>query len=115
MLTIYDNQLNSLRKSLDKNKVELFQETIRNEHGDIYLTKGEEEWTRFINEKIEQSEAFEIFSSKNQFAFIILFAKYSVFLTDTLPDWAFEILAWPSRNEDDKLVLLYKEVYKQVE
>ncbi len=88
------------------------QKLIEQEHPEIYITRPVNEWESFIINKIKAASHFGIFDSKNIFIFILTLAEFPQYFTPRMPEWAIEMLTWPERDEDDKIVLLCKEVYK---
>ena len=108
---------NSQFTKIEKLKSEEFVLTCKNllkaDHPGLYTSKSEGLWSTFIQEKLDQAQSYGILFSGNQFVFVLTTATFPLIMTQEFPDWANDILTWPDRSEDDKIILLCKEIYKR--
>jgi hypothetical protein len=112
MLTISKSQIKQIELRISDQLVFDYLRLLKEEHLDLYSTMSEEKWLEIVQHRIEQAKDYEIFSSQNQFAFILTCSSYPSLLPMELPGWAKDILNWPGRNEDDKIILICKEIFK---
>jgi len=109
MLLIKKNQIVQLESVKKNNLPEVFFNLIKSEHPDLFSFYSENEWEKKIEKRLEEGRGFGIISSS--FLFVYLLTVVS-FRFEELPDWAIELLNWPGKSEEDKIVLLCKELYK---
>jgi hypothetical protein len=88
------------------------QKLIRDEHPQVYCLKDEKEWTLFINLKIKEANYFGIKEYNNMYMYVLITAKYPQYFRSELPVWATQILTKPITKEDNKIILLCKEIFK---
>lgn len=111
MLTINNKQFEKIESQKSEQFVLICKTLLKSEHAEIFSTKADNDWLFFIRVRLKQARAFNILLSKNQYVFILSCASFPSMFPDKLPGWAYDILTWPNRSEDDKIVLFCKEIY----
>lgn len=90
-------------------------QVLKKDYAYLYNTKPENEWPDFIKQKISLAKSWEIYAIENQFLVLLATLEYPRNFSGDIPDWMKEIMEWPERQENDKLVLLFKELIKKSE
>jgi hypothetical protein len=111
MLHITKSQFNRLDFQKSEQVLHEIKGILNKDYPDLYLTRSDEGWDVFIRDKMTELKRYDILEAKNQFIFILSSAMYPYILKEPLPDWALEVLEWPGRLEEDKIILLAKEIY----
>ncbi len=86
------------------------QKLIEEEHPEVYKTRADIEWKPFILNKLKVAMNYGIVDHKNMFIFVLTLAENPQYFHPRMPQWAIDNLTWPDRDEDDKIILLCKEV-----
>jgi hypothetical protein len=86
------------------------QKLIEDEHPEVYKTRAVGEWKPFILSKIKAAMNYGIVDPENMFIFVLTLAEFPQYFHPRMPQWAIDNLTWPERNEEDKIILLCKEV-----
>lgn len=112
MLIIKKQQLQQIDDIKFREFVLTCKKLIEEEHHTVFESKPLEDWDAFILSKIKLANNYGIYSSKNTYMFVLTVASYPQYFQPRMPQWAIDMLNWPQREEDDKIVQLCKEVYK---
>ncbi len=112
MLTIKNQQLEQINDIKFQEFVASCQKLIEDEHPEVFKTLPVNDWQPFILRKIKAARHFGIHEPKNTYMFMLTLAESPQYFKPVMPLWATDILNWPGRTEDDKIVQLCKEVYK---
>lgn len=112
MLIIKKQQIEQINDIKLHDFVVSCQKLIEDEHPEVFITREVNDWEPFILAKIKAAMNFGIYDPKNTFIYILTLAESPQHFNPRMPQWAIDMLTWPGRDEDDKIVQLCKEVYK---
>jgi hypothetical protein len=115
MLTITHKQLQAMESEVELQNIDNLIYVLKNDYTYLYDLKKENEWKGFIKEKIALANTWEIRSIENQFLVVLATLEYPNHFSGDIPGWINDIMEWPERPENDKLVLLFKELIKKSE
>lgn len=113
MLIIKKQQLEQINDIKFRDFVLSCKKLIKDEHPEVFATRPSDDWEAFILSKIKMANNYGIYDSKNVYMYVLTIAKYPQYFHPRMPQWAIEMLTWPERNEDDKIVQICKEVYNR--
>lgn len=113
MFTISNEQLKIMEEMVaEKNLTELI-ETIKTDYPQHYTKYSPEDWQGYLKKQITQAKEWEIETFPNQFLLVLATLEYPQHFTNEIPIWMKEEMEWPERDEDDKMVILFKELIKR--
>ncbi len=111
-MIIKNQQLEQINDIKFQEYVLACQKLIEEEHPEVYKTRLPAEWKPFIINKVKAARHFEIYEPQNTYIYVLTLAEFSRYFQPVMPQWAIDILTWPERDEEDKITLLCKEVFK---
>lgn len=115
MLTITNKQIESMEVVVEDKNIKTLIGLLQKDYPEHYIKKNENEWPTYIKQKILLAKSWEIAATENQFLVILATLEYPQHFAGDIPEWMAELMEWPEREENDKLVLLYKELIKRSE
>ncbi|MES2590338.1 MAG: hypothetical protein V4608_00545 [Bacteroidota bacterium] len=111
MLIIKKQQIEQIKDHKLYDFASTCQQLIKDEHPEIFKTRLEKDWNTFILAKIKAANTFGIYEAKSVYMYILTLAKNPQYFHPRMPQWAVDILTWPGRSEENKILELCKEVY----
>ena len=106
MLVISNKQIVFFeKKSLDDyfERVIFF---IKQQHEEVYLDKSNEEWKKWLNEKINEARNYKLVKELQTLEYIDLSLSYKEMTINPKPKWILEILNHPNKKGDRKIEIL---------
>jgi hypothetical protein len=115
MFTITNKQLESMELVVEDQNIRNLMGLLKRDYPEHYIKKNNDEWPPYIKQKISVAKSWEIATFENQFLVVLATLEYPQHFSGEIPAWVTEIMEWPDREENDKLILLYKELIKRSE
>jgi hypothetical protein len=96
----------------EKNLNDLF-DTIKKDYPQHHPEYNKEDWIEYFKKQIALANNWGIETFSNQFLYVIATLEYPQHFFNETPQWMKEEMEWPEREEDDKMVILFKELIKR--
>ena len=113
MFTISNQQLKIMGEMVAEKNLNDLIKTLKKNYPQHYNKHSPENWPGYVRKQITQAREWDIETFPNQFLLVLATLEYPQHFTNEIPPWMKEEMEWPERDEDDKMVILFKELIKR--